>query len=753
MPKAGGNETVAAPFPHPEPVRNPFDRPVLCVVVDAEEDFAWDGPFSADNTGVASVTAQHQAQAVFAPYGIRPTYLVTYPMTVDPVAVGVLRDLLADDACELGAHLHPWVTPPRRGAEDSTSSFPGNLPRAIEQEKLRRLTGAIGDAFGVQPLTYKAGRYGFGPNTAALLQQEGYLVDTSLMPRSSYAQQGGPDFHDLDCAPFWFGSGPRLLELPVTRALTGGLAQAWPALYRRVDRPAWRQVHAGSLLARTRLLERITLSPEGSDLAAMRRLTGTLLARGQRIFVLHYHSPSLVPGNTPYVRNPRELEVFLERLAGFLRYFRDELSGVFLSPRQVRARLLLRPPLAPQATRCLLVANTFAPVHGGSAVVYDSLARFGAGRVSVLAPLEDHRDATPVPGTREFDRAAPYPVHRVKRLRTRLSGRSPRRRTRLATLLQDVAIRWNVVRTIRRIVRMENISVLCIGELVASGWLARAAGPLFGVRSVIYVHGEEITTNTGYDSDGRRRRRFLDAADGVVAVSRFTRDRLVQALGVPAGKVVLINNGVDTTRFAPRPRRPELVQRYGLDGAIVLLTVGRLYARKGMDRVIEALPALGQRYPTIRYLIVGDGPYRATLEQTAAQAGVRDRVVFAGAVADADLGDHYALASLFIMANRTMPDGDTEGFGLVFLEANATGLAVIAGSAGGSADAVTDGVNGLVIDGSDPGEIEAAVAALLDDPALRTAIAARGLDIARKASWERQVEQFLRYCDRLAGAG
>jgi phosphatidylinositol alpha-1,6-mannosyltransferase len=321
------------------------------------------------------------------------------------------------------------------------------------------------------------------------------------------------------------------------------------------------------------------------------------------------------------------------------------------------------------------------------------------------------------------------------------------------SLLQDLAIRWDVLRTIRHIARTENVGVLCIGELVAGGWLARAARPLLGLRSLIYVHGEEITTNTSYDTDGRRRRGSLAAADGVVAVSRFTRDLLVEAFGVPAAKVELISNGVDIGRFAQRPKSADLQRRYDLRDNLVLLTVGRLYARKGVDRVIDALPAIRQRFPTIRYLVVGDGPYRSSLEDAALRLGVRDAVIFAGAVVDTELADHYSLADLFVMANRAMPDGDTEGFGLVFLEANATGLAVVAGQAGGSVDAVTDGVNGLVIDGNDPDAIAGAVNRLLGDDELRGAIASRGLQVARAASWERRVEQFLRYCDTLIDAG
>jgi phosphatidylinositol alpha-1,6-mannosyltransferase len=218
---------------------------------------------------------------------------------------------------------------------------------------------------------------------------------------------------------------------------------------------------------------------------------------------------------------------------------------------------------------------------------------------------------------------------------------------------------------------------------------------------------------------------------------------------VPREKIALISNGVDLQRFVARPRRQDLMARYGLVGRRVLLTVGRLYARKGMDRVIESLPSVLRVLPDVRYLLVGDGTYRADLEQLAIARGVRDAVVFAGAVPDAELIDHYALADAFIMANREMPDGDTEGFGLVFLEANACGIPVIAGKAGGSVDAVTDLVNGLVVDGDRPEEITGAILRLFQDDALRERLVQTGNAVAARSGWDGRVEQFLALCDRL----
>jgi phosphatidylinositol alpha-1,6-mannosyltransferase len=747
----------------------PGDRPVLCVIVDAEEEFAWDRPVSSANTGTRAMAAQGRAQDIFAEFAVHPTYLVTHPVATAEASVAVLRGYLDRGLCDIGAQLHPWVTPPFGGAVEAGMSYPGSLPEALEREKIEVLVEAIGRGFGVAPVVYKAGRYGFGPNTGAILGEAGFLVDTSLMPRTSYAEAGGPDFRDFDCRPFWFGTERRLLELPVTRSLTGPLAGRCPRLYSVAARPPWGRLRVPGLLARLRLLERITLSPEGSTLSDMRRLTRWLLRRGDRILTLSYHSPSLAPGNTPYVRTPADLRGFLNRLIGFLRFFRDEIGGEFLSVRALHDRLGTGPGsptlacdrLAPTQCdrlaptqgsrgsapgRCLVVANTFPPIHGGTAVVYDSLARFGGGRVSVLAPWRDYRDGRPIPGWEAFDRAAPYRIHRLPLLRTRLTEGRLGWLARGLTLGRDILIRLAVLRAVFRIVRREGITVLCIGELVAGGWLATVCRYLTGLKTVIYIHGEEISIRDPYDRQRRRRMLTLAHADGVVAVSRFTRDALIGLMAVPAAKIALIPNGVDGRRFTPRPRSPALAARYRLGAGPVLLTVGRLHPRKGMDHVILSLPRVLAVIPGLRYLIVGDGPYRPALETLAARHGVADAVILAGPVPDEDLADHYALADVFIMANREMPDGDTEGFGLVFREANACGVPVIAGKAGGSVDAVTDGLNGLLVDGTDIDAIADTILKLFGDDGLRQALKQGGLKIAADSDWSHRVAAFLAFC-------
>jgi len=165
--------------------------------------------------------------------------------------------------------------------------------------------------------------------------------------------------------------------------------------------------------------------------------------------------------------------------------------------------------------------------------------------------------------------------------------------------------------------------------------------------------------------------------------------------------------------------------------------------------MLEALPRVLQQYPNAHYVIVGEGPFHAELERIAREQGVADHVTFVGRVSDDELVDYYALCDIFALPNREMPDGDTEGFGLVYLEANACGKPVISGLAGGVLDAVQDGVNGLAVDGTDPGAIAAAALRLLGDDDLYARLHTGALSMARQSSWSRRSEQFNLLCDRL----
>jgi glycosyltransferase involved in cell wall biosynthesis len=201
--------------------------------------------------------------------------------------------------------------------------------------------------------------------------------------------------------------------------------------------------------------------------------------------------------------------------------------------------------------------------------------------------------------------------------------------------------------------------------------------------------------------------------DRFVAVSELTRDRFVAWSGVSAAKAMLLPNCFEPENFTPGPKAPELVARYGLQGKTVLLTVGRLDSReryKGFDEVLDLLPTLRQRIPEIAYLIVGHGNDRERLEHRVDELGLRDQVVFAGYVEETEKTAHYRLADAYVMPSRG------EGFGIVYLEAMACGIPVVGSRVDGSREALRDGLLGLLVDPSQPAEIEQAIYKALDTP-------------------------------------
>jgi len=390
--------------------------------------------------------------------------------------------------------------------------------------------------------------------------------------------------------------------------------------------------------------------------------------------------------------------------------------------------------------RLLIVASNFPPVRGGSAVVYDSLARCAGGRIQVLAPSRDWRSGEELPGWHEFDAAAPYRVWRRPYVRApAVSKRSwLERKLRLGDLRHFAALFWQIGGLCRR----EDIDTICIGELVSGGWLVLPCRLLLGKTVVIYVHGEEIAVRSGVSLSERLKDRFLRTAHYVVAVSGFTRERLLSH-GIRPDRILLNPNGVDAARFGRKPSGAGPRERLALGDRPIILTVARLVERKGIDTVIQALPLIRAAVPRIHYLIVGEGPYRPVLERMVRDRGLGGCVTFLGDVPDVELVTCYHAADLFVMPNRTLPDGDTEGFGLVFLEANAAGLPVIGGASGGVPDAVIDGWNGILVDGTDPRQTAAATVRVLSDRSLYDRLREGAVAAAANADWRTRTAQLL----------
>lgn len=307
------------------------------VVVDTEAEFDWGKPLSRLATSVRSVRYQVRAHRIFEWYRIIPTYVVDFAVASQPDGVQPLKELLADGRCVIGAHLQPWENPPFvEDIGDLRNSYPGNLPLNLEREKLQRLTEAIEDSFQLHPLIYRAGRFGVGPNTARLLTEFGYRIDTSVVPHADFTREGGPDFKACSALPYWCGPEGKLLEIPLTVGFTGLLRRSGPWLHHHITRPSAMRLRLPGVLARLHLLDRVRLSPEGIDISELIRLTRTMLRSGVRLFSFTYHSPSLQPGNLSYVQSDADLRRFLDRFERYFDFFFGEVGGRAITPLGVR---------------------------------------------------------------------------------------------------------------------------------------------------------------------------------------------------------------------------------------------------------------------------------------------------------------------------------------------------------------------------------------------------------------------------------
>lgn len=292
-----------APAPAADRIAWPEDFGTRFIVfVDTEEEFDWDAPLARDHRSVEAIAALPAAHARFASAGVPLALMVDHPVATDPRAIDWIRPLLGKGTT-VGTQLHPWVNPPLDEELTPENSFVGNLPAALEEAKLIALTEAITTAFGTRPTAYRAGRYGLGPASFDLLAKHGYALDSSMRPGFDYAPEGGPDFSAIDNHAFRVNG---IVELPSTTVFTGAARGGGMGLYRGAGAIA----KGRGVLARLRLLQRIPLTPEGIPVREALEAVRVAVGEGVRVLSFAFHSPSLAPGHTPYVRDETELRAF-----------------------------------------------------------------------------------------------------------------------------------------------------------------------------------------------------------------------------------------------------------------------------------------------------------------------------------------------------------------------------------------------------------------------------------------------------------
>lgn len=353
-----------------------------------------------------------------------------------------------------------------------------------------------------------------------------------------------------------------------------------------------------------------------------------------------------------------------------------------------------------------MLTPDFPPVPGGIQAVSGSLAG-SASRLQIdVVTIES-------PNSAELDRDQPFAIRRA-------GGRRLPHRARIA---------WLNAASLREGLRSRPAAVLSMHIVTSPA--ARTLRRVLSVPVVQYLHADEIRGRPRLAS------RAVRAANAVVAVSGHTQ-RLALELGAEPTRVHVVPNGVDIPQDPRSARGPEQV----------VLTVARLtQTYKGHDVMLRALPLIRERVPNARWVVVGDGPLRRSLERAAAAGGLQDAVSFIGAVDDHERDRWLARARVFAMPSR-LPEGGLggEGFGIVYLEAAAHGLPVVAGNVGGALDAVEDGRTGILVDPTDHEVVADAVAGLLEDRQRAEALGQAGIERSRRFAWPQitaQVEDIL----------
>ena len=288
---------------------------VVIVSIDTEED-NWRP--SRNGVAVGNIRELVRLGGFFDRLGVRPTYLVNYQVAIKPCAVEVLRDLGAAGNAEIGAHLHPWNTPPLDEAFVPRNTMLKNLPADLQLAKLERLTATLEQAFETSPRVFRAGRFGFGSGTVAALLRCGYRVDSSVTPFWNWEWlDAGPNFVGAPLGAYRLAPGDdvtrpapngELLEIPLSYGFSRGPFSFWDPIRRLLEAPPLRWLHLAGIVARIGMARRIVLSPELATTADMLTLSRRLLEHGVRHLQVFWHSPSLTPGLTPFVGSAADVE-------------------------------------------------------------------------------------------------------------------------------------------------------------------------------------------------------------------------------------------------------------------------------------------------------------------------------------------------------------------------------------------------------------------------------------------------------------
>jgi peptidoglycan/xylan/chitin deacetylase (PgdA/CDA1 family) len=324
--------------------------PRLLVGIDTEGDNQWNLA-AREHQLFENIYALPALHTLFEKHGVRPTYVVTWPVASDERSQEVLRFLLLRGDCEIGAHHHAWETPPCMPEDVRRHPYAASLPAAQFDAQLAELTTAITRAVGERPVSYRSGRFGFDASHVSALERFGYLVESSVAPLFYEAHKGGPDFVDAPVAPYFLAydsairaGTSRVLEVPCSAALDRRVPMPIARAYARVPWPYLTK----RVLRKLGVMRMNWLRPSYSSLDDMCELARRLVGQGVPVLNMLFHSSEAIVGGSPYNRTQGELDSFRDRLSRFLAYATKELGAMPQTFREFHADYV-RPAAAASA--------------------------------------------------------------------------------------------------------------------------------------------------------------------------------------------------------------------------------------------------------------------------------------------------------------------------------------------------------------------------------------------------------------------
>ena len=300
---------------------------------------------------------------------------------------------------------------------------------------------------------------------------------------------------------------------------------------------------------------------------------------------------------------------------------------------------------------------------------------------------------------------------------------------------------FKAVVKLRRIIKTKNLSHILVGQILPLGTAALICSRFYKIKYSVILHGMDFTYALKSYRKKILSKKILDQAEKIICANSYLAEIVKQTFPDLAKKISIVNPGVENLIADNSRLAAQLKEKYNLADKIILLSVGRLIKRKGFDKVIEAMPEILKQAPNLVYIIIGNGQEIENWQLKIKNLGLAGKIKIIKQATDEERNDWYKISDIFVMPSRNI-NGDFEGFGIVFLEANLAGKPVLAGQSGGVGDAVIDGLNGLLVDPENINDLTEKIIKLALDPELRKKLGEQGRERAiREFNWQKQVEK------------